>query len=350
MSTLQSSVHSSFDPKALRASIVICSAGDRSHVLEETLDSALVAAKDDCEVLVVASPLKWATLYRAGVAWVECCSNNVSAARNAGAHRAQSEILFFIDDDILISRLNVEQMLSHYELLRSGALVNAVWVHSPKVQYLKSTDRWAQMISRRRIAESFEGRYRLHHRREDWQACLFLSGMEREISEACFAISRERYFVVNGMDESFRFGHEGADLLRRLKPFGTKYYIDPCNKVLHNEWDKFTKPEFLPRRKIDEAICFNQQIMLLPLSGWNPVKKVIYGVALSKCQSVLYCAIRFCLRVAPSKSDPLFDIYLQTFFWQTLTWSTVNLHGCLGIAYDRIHARFRRTWRYLRSH
>ena len=309
-------------------SIIIPSTGNRTSVLHETLGAALLAVEGiEAEVIVIKRENKLVVVEHPKLRIVNVEFNNVSASRNLGAKLAKYEVLFIIDDDIIISKYNVIKFVELNSYLKSPYLVTARWEHSQHVVDLKTHTFLGQMLGMYFPNDSFKTRYINSAKENDWQdSVLFKSAMKNVFWELCFSMRRVDYLKIGGMDESFDFGYEGVDFLKRALAGGIYYYVDATNTVVHNEWDKFDDWNIPEKRWKTEAQLFNDGKGLMAYSNRNYFYKLLYGIIIHTFSMPLKVFMR--ATTVKSRFLPgyfkLFDIYLTSIFWHQIKWKTLR--------------------------
>ncbi|MCC3155066.1 glycosyltransferase [Hymenobacter sp. BT770] len=309
-------------------SIVIPSTGTRTTILLESIQAALTALDNiPGEVIVIKQKIKRVNIQHSKLRIIDVEFNNVSSSRNLGARVAKYDVLFFIDDDIVLDTDNVARLVEVSRILSGPYLVSAIWVHSKQVIDLKKHTFLGQMLGMYFPQDSYETRYKKLNKANDWQdGTLFKSAMKNVFWELCFSMRRDDYLRVGGMNEAFDFGYEGVDFLKRVLDKGICYYVDAANVVVHNEWDKFDDWSIPERRWKTEAQLFNDGKGMMGYSRRNYVYKLIYGVIIH----AFAMPLRAFLHAASVKTRflssyfKLFDIYLTSIFWHQIKWSTIR--------------------------
>lgn len=260
----------------------------------------------DGEVIVVNDNKKQAlTLPPAFAAFtvIDSKGSGAASARNSGAAIAKGELLLFIDDDILVTRANIEAALCLHAQ-HPEACFNFNWRYPD------------ELIEESR--KSKFGRFILHVKLTDykgWVPDLPWSGELFEVTKLAaffFAIPKNVFERNNGFDENFKNQSvEDDEFTRRLHSKGIRLLIDPNEYVLHNEPDKVNLLTRLNRLKTG---AFNrrqglemgmEEYRITYTSG----RKRIYGL-LSKMKPVLF----FFAACVPNARlfDPLYRRIIHT--------------------------------------
>ncbi len=305
-------------------SIIVPSTGERTTILLETLEAALRAIDSfEAEIIVIKKKEKQVPLVHPKLQLVDVEFNNVSTSRNLGAKLAKYELLFFIDDDILISAENISRLIEFEAQMPTPYLVSATWLHSPHVLELRKNTFLGQMLAAYFPNDSYKTRYHNVAKQDDWQDNrYFKSAMKDVFWELCFSLRRTDYLRIGGMNEHYNFGNEGVDFLKRILAADIAYYVDSQNVVSHNEWDKFNDWRVPEKRWQVEAQLINDKKGFIAATYKNYLYKVVYGVLIYAFKPVL----RKFLHSMSVKSNKvrfyfkLFDIYLTSIYWHQITW------------------------------
>ena len=208
----------------------------RPAALAETL-AALVALdypSDRYEVIVVDDGSDESTrdvVDRFGargpsIAYLAQPSRGVASARNLGASHARSDLLIFLDDDMLVEPDHLRRHLATRKQ-HDGCLLNGRWEFSPAV--------------RDELERTPFGRFRLGL--EDWVKTAIT--ME-PLGDGCFrpsgvtacnlSISARLFASLGGFDESFPFaGCEDQEFSHRAQNAGSTFVYDPGILLGHND-------------------------------------------------------------------------------------------------------------------
>lgn len=235
----------------LQCSIIIPTK-DRHEIFQRTLEAAVNAGKENCEVIVInegqddldIGQFDHVRVYNTG-------GKGVSYARNLGAKLAKYDLLIFIDNDILLNAENVRRILEvHFSFPK--ALVNPIWRHSDHIQNLKKTSLLGRFMLKYFHDDSFKSRY-LSNNKCNWKENEVFQSQNDGFAECCFFISRKEFLKAGGFNEDFKFGKEGLEFSERLNTSGVKIFIDPQNVVIHNEIDRYVDYKLFVNRKKDDV-------------------------------------------------------------------------------------------------
>lgn len=223
---------------------IIIPTKDREVIFRETLERAYAATRDvDAEIIVVndskTNEIKVEPVYKA-VQVISNTGQGVASARNAGAAKAQSPLLLFLDDDMWITAELIQTALKLY-IDNPSSVFNFNW------EYPAGLREQIQQEPFGRFLESIE-----FTTMKGW--CRGLPWKDYEmfrtsgVAGATLLISSKVYFSIKGYEASFPFaGAEDHDFSVRLNKAGYKAYIYPMIKAWHNEVNKTSLRGFLQR-------------------------------------------------------------------------------------------------------
>ena len=225
---------------------VIIPTKDRLSILGESVEAALKAtAHLQVEIIIVNDSLKkdiGITIKNENIKCIQNQGSGVAAARNTGAKEAEGELLLFLDDDILISRENIDTTLRLCSELPL-ACVNLNWAYPP------------QLLEK--IKKSKFGRYLIRigfttmkgwNRGNKWDDTKLFE--TENVASFYLPVLKKDFIAVGGYNEKFPFaGAEDYDFSMRLKRSGFRTLIYPLSTVLHNENDRTEISAWLERKK-----------------------------------------------------------------------------------------------------
>ena len=141
----------------------------------------------------------------------------VVKSRNEGARLAKGEILFFVDDDNIIDKSAIENMVSKYINIKNVGLIGPL-------MYDSSGDLWFYGGKATWINPNVKPVPKTELNKEL---------IETDAIPNAYIISRELYLNMGGEDPSFPT-HEELDLAQRLKLAGYKNYIYTNAITIHD--------------------------------------------------------------------------------------------------------------------
>jgi GT2 family glycosyltransferase len=205
---------------------------NRPVALARTLDAlrAMRFPASNVEIFVVDSGSEQAgagaVASMRGARYVPYSNAGVAAARNAGARLATSDLLLFVDDDIVVGADN----LSRHEAIHEEdgwCLVSGRWEFDAQL--------------RARLRETPLGRFRLRY--EDlYNTPPGVKGGEGNgrvhpltLAAANLSVRRELFWELGGFDERFPVAAEDQDLSWRARQAGCVLIYDYDIRVIHND-------------------------------------------------------------------------------------------------------------------
>lgn len=256
----------------MRISLIIPTC-DRLHIFRETLKRVLEATEGESAEIIVINDSKKEELV-IGDPRVRLIKNNgsgVAAARNTGASAATSEILWFLDDDMWITKTLLHQA---YTLVNKfpGAVFNFNWIYPPYLTESirhKPFGRFLESIGFTTMKGWSRGTPWNDNEifRTDW------------VAGATLLIPAEVYRNTGGYDAGYPLaGFEDHDFSVRLKKNNFIAYIDPLHSAYHNEVNKTDLQGFL-KRTYNNAVTKRYAAETLYPEQWlyvSRVKKSLY--------------------------------------------------------------------------
>ena len=192
----------------------------------------------------------------------------VVKSRNEGARLAKGRILFFVDDDNILDKSAIENLVSKYISMKNAGLIGplmydssgdlwfyggkATWIN-PNVKPVPKTELNKEMI-------------------------------ETDAIPNAYMVSRELYLKIGGEDSNFPT-HEELDLAQRLKLAGYKNYIYTKAITIHDIGKQAINLINRPPYRMYATVMCNFLIekkyapklkFLLFLFGFVPVHMILY--------------------------------------------------------------------------
>jgi GT2 family glycosyltransferase len=229
----------------MQASIIIPTK-NREEILMNSLEAAVKAIETiDAEIIVVNDGDKDILIPEEWHSRIKVILNpkqGVASARNLGARNAFSELLIFMDDDMLVNEAAVKKVIDLADMHPDGT-ININWEYPPGL---------VQEIRKNKF-----GRYLEHYgfttlrgwnKGQPWD--------EHELFEnpgltsQFLAIRKTTFDSVNGYNETFpHAGFEDYDFSKRLKNMGVHLYVWPKDAIYHNEADRLDLRKWLERKQ-----------------------------------------------------------------------------------------------------
>lgn len=150
---------------------------------------------------------------------------NFSKKCNLGAHSAQSDILIFLNDDVVIdSRTNFQQLVDQAKQVNVGAVGCVLTYPDGSIQHAGIT------------LESKKPRNALSGKPLSELNQLGASPYEvSAVTGACLAISRTKFESIGGWDEDLPNSYNDIDLCLTLRNSGYRNFVDPRVNLMHLE-------------------------------------------------------------------------------------------------------------------
>lgn len=218
---------------------------NRFDIIQETLDKIMhlqsVAA---FEIIVVndGNPLPF-EIKHSDVSIYKNPKRGAASARNFGASKAKYEILFFIDDDMWITKESIDSLQSLYEnhfFQRSCVVLN--WEYPADLQEKMKSEKIGRYLLSANY-HTLEGRAKINvdHRQ------LFFKVIS--IGSGSFAISKNVFNEIGGYNENITFQGEDIELSQALNRLGISIFLYTPVTCLHNQKDRLDLNGLLDRER-----------------------------------------------------------------------------------------------------
>ncbi len=284
----------------MRLSIIIPTL-DRAEILGLTLQAAVKAIENvDAEIIVVNDSKRHIpSIPNTGnITLLNNPKSGVAAARNLGFKNAKGELILFLDNDIIISKKSVDQILKLHAVY-SKACINLNWEYSPETLSKFKSLPFIRFLKTFGMT-SFKGWYN----DPSWRDDEFFDS--KSVASFHLSISRKNFEKSLGYNEDFSHsGFEDYDFAKRLKVAGLDFYIDSRITVFHNEIDRFDLDTWLKaqeRRAITrkKAVSLGYKELTLEYRG---LKRIMLTF-ITRNESVL----KFILEMLPNSTitDPIY--------------------------------------------
>lgn len=220
---------------------------DRPSILQATVKSVLEATHGIPAEIIVVNDSKSISIQNVfqsdKVRIVNNPKKGVAAARNLGASLAVSDLLLFLDDDILLSE---KTLLSLIEFVRSNekkiCLPN--WRYPDSLSNKLRTTAFGRYLLKIRY-DRLKGWMKDTHWKSDTEI------FEHEgLASYCVLLRRSDFELIKGYDESFSHaGFEDYDFKMKLLDQHFRFYVNPLIDVYHNEEDRINSKNWLNRKR-----------------------------------------------------------------------------------------------------
>lgn len=225
---------------------IIIPTKDRGTIFNKTFAAAYKAIENvDAEIIIV-NDSKTSTVTidesHGRITIIDNPKQGVASARNLGAKIANSDLLLFLDDDIIIDEKN---LLSTIELYKNNDNIcyNPNWTYPPELD--------------ERIRKTQFGRYLIKFgftTLQGWNPGLIWDANKpfevNMVASYYLPVYKSIFEKVGGYNEDFpHAGAEDHDFATRLKAFGVKAFINPSVIVFHKEEDRISLKDWLKRKE-----------------------------------------------------------------------------------------------------
>jgi GT2 family glycosyltransferase len=208
----------------------------------------------------------------------------VASARNYAAKMAQGSVLLFLDDDMLISKENIETTLTLHEKYRNS-FINLNWTYPP------------ELIEK--IKQFSFGRFLIHYgftSLKGWNGNSNWNNNElfkvHGITSQYLSCKREDFYASGGYNEGFPFaGYEDSAFSETVNNKGFNIFIYPLSTLYHNETDRVDIKPWMARKtrggvtvRTAFELGYKAQVhqyswfKKIAYSSLIPMKPLLYGI------------------------------------------------------------------------
>lgn len=221
---------------------IIIPTKDRGEVFLQTLQSVIDSIQHiDAEIIIVNDSKKSQPVILSKFRQLRMINNpksGVASARNAGVKESKGELLLFLDDDIITSKVSIDHILGLHQQMRS-ACFNLNWEYPAAMAKELVQTQFGRFLKASQLT-SFKGWYS----DSSWKANALFSSTS--IASFHLSIMRGDFDKTQGYNELFPYaGFEDYDFPRQLKEAGLSFYIDSRVTVYHNEADRMNLNNWL---------------------------------------------------------------------------------------------------------
>ncbi len=256
---------------------IIIPTKDRKVVFERTLISALQAIEGiDAEIIIINDSKGQEIILPVNDDRIRVFNNTkggVASARNLGAAHAKSDLILFLDNDIIIHKENILVTLGLCKQNKTGCY-NLNWVYPPDLET--------------KMKKTQFGRYLIHNgytSLKGWNRGNLSWNDEKTFETNLVAsyylpIYKDVFEKAGKYDEAFpHSGAEDHDFANRLKKSGVKAFIVPSSMVYHNEADRMELDKWMTRnrnvgetRRIAVGLGYDEVKLVIQLSKLRILK------------------------------------------------------------------------------
>ncbi len=269
---------------------IIIPTKDRQAVFLESLKAICEAVKNIAAEIIVVNDSKTEKIsLPVGYEHIKGINNprsGVASARNLGAYNAKAPLLFFMDDDMIVTESNIISLLQTRKQY-PDSVINPAWQYPPALISKIRKTQFGRFLIANNITNS-KGWY--NH--PSWKDNSVFESYG--ITSQFLLISKSDFEKSGGYDERFpHAGFEDWDIARRLLKMGIKFYINSQTTVYHNEADRIKPRQWLERkrrsgetRQVAVEIGYTEKKLT-----HGKLKIAIYKVLII-CKPVLYLVLR----------------------------------------------------------
>ena len=226
---------------------IIISTYNRRKIFDQTLLCAIDSVKHLRAEIIIVNDVNGEELIipesqHVPITVVRNTKPGVASKRNLGARLAKSNLLLFLDNDILISGDSIDHIIRlHAEA--ENISVNPNWIYPASLTSQLSKTAFGRFMIQYNLV-SFKGWYS-HSTWRDGE--LFRS---ESVASFHLSVSKDNFIKSGGYNENFaEAGFEDYDFPLRLKKISISFFIDTRIHVFHNEEDMITLESWLIRQQ-----------------------------------------------------------------------------------------------------
>ena len=229
----------------MQASIIIPTK-NREAVLLNSLKQAIKSIENiDAEIIIINDgdneivlPDEWKSKVRI----IKNPKSGVASARNLGASNANSEVLIFMDDDMLINEDAVKKTIA-YIYQNTTSTININWIYTPELLAQLIQTKFGRYLNNYGFT-SLKG----WNKGQPWNDSKLFENIG--VTSQFLGINKAVFNSVNGYDESFpHAGYEDYDFAERMHKKGIKFFVWPKDIIYHNETDRHELSKWLDRKR-----------------------------------------------------------------------------------------------------
>lgn len=229
----------------MQASIIIPTK-NRETILLNSLRQAIKSIENiDAEIIIINDgdneivlPEDWKSKTRI----IKNSKSGVASARNLGAANAISEVLIFMDDDMLIHESAVKKVIE-YIYQNTTSTININWIYTPELLTQLIQTKFGRYLNNNGFT-SLKG----WNKNQPWNDNELFENIG--VTSQFLGINKAVFNSVNGYDETFpHAGYEDYDFAERMHKKGIKFFVWPKDIIYHNETDRHKLSKWLDRKR-----------------------------------------------------------------------------------------------------
>ncbi|NJN24992.1 MAG: glycosyltransferase [Cyclobacteriaceae bacterium] len=173
------------------------------------------------------------------------CQNprsGVASARNFGASLASSDLLLFLDDDMVLMAEHIDAVIKFHKKNRN-AFLNLNWIYPPSLESQLSKIPFGRFLK----SHGFNSLKGWNKDNKEWRDNEIFQTFG--ITSQNLSVPRKTFHDLGGYNENFPYaGFEDQELSQRINSAGHKIYIDPTQMTYHDESDRMELKLWLKRK------------------------------------------------------------------------------------------------------
>lgn len=229
----------------MQASIIIPTK-NREAILLNSLKQAIKSIENiNAEIIIINdgdNEIVLSEEWKSKIRIIKNPKNGVASARNLGAANAISEVLIFMDDDMLIHESAVKKVIE-YIYQNTTSTININWIYTPELLTQLIQTKFGRYLNNYGFT-SLKG----WNKNQPWNDNELFENIG--VTSQFLGINKAVFNSVNGYDETFpHAGYEDYDFAERMHKKGIKFFVWPKDIIYHNETDRHELSKWLDRKR-----------------------------------------------------------------------------------------------------
>lgn len=217
----------------------------RNEIANECLNSILNCHLENLDIIVVNDDKEnefRSNLHHSNLRVVSNPGKGVASARNFGASLAKSDLLLFLDDDMLVHRTAIETAVSFLKQNKQKSY-NANWIYPEKLTAAIVKTSFGRYL----ISKNFTSLKGWNEGNGIWKENTLIA--TDGITSQFFAIHKSDFEKAGVYNQDFPYaGFEDHEFSQRLRKNNIQNYIDTSTTIYHNESDRVEIKNWMERK------------------------------------------------------------------------------------------------------
>lgn len=226
---------------------VIIPTYNRGKIFNQTLASLCLALKNIESEIIVVNDYKSKELVIENQTKEVIVINNplqgAASARNLGFSISKGDLILFLDDDMLISKSVIINLMD-FTKSNHNKILSPNWIYPISISNQLNETKFGRFL----VSIEYNSLKGWIKSNENWDGEEYIK--TKGIASYCLMIKRQNFIELGGYNQTFLFaGAEDYDLTKRLEKMGIEFYIAPKQMIFHNENDRIELRDWLKRKR-----------------------------------------------------------------------------------------------------